>query len=192
MLFLHSRRHRYGAIRPSPARPDRGRLPPPPSQSALTDGAYRFWISKFVCFHDKRYPKDTGGAQAVRSLSHLAVQRKAAAAIQTQAPSDNTLVMCRRCRGNRRSARGSSTLSRCSVGGRLPPAACGREAACPGEYRLQDRRQETRGQLRDDDDHVQQVFQATASQTVESTGSAHWRRPCVTFLSTGRSQCQAR
>lgn len=53
--------------------------------SSCTEDAYRFWIRTFIFFHGKRHPNDMGGEEVTRFLNHLAVQRKVAAATQSQA-----------------------------------------------------------------------------------------------------------
>ena len=53
--------------------------------SPRTEEAYRFWIRRFILFHQKRHPRELKGPQVGQFLSHLAVQRTVAAATQTQA-----------------------------------------------------------------------------------------------------------
>ena len=42
--------------------------------SQRTEQAYVDWIRRFILFHDKRHPKDMGGAEVEGYLSHLASQ----------------------------------------------------------------------------------------------------------------------
>lgn len=53
--------------------------------SIRTEEAYLRWIREFILFHDKRHPADMGERQVADFLSHLAVNRKIAAATQNQA-----------------------------------------------------------------------------------------------------------
>jgi site-specific recombinase XerD len=53
--------------------------------SRHTEEAYVTWITRDMCFHDKRHPKDMGAAEIAEFLTHLAVQQKVAASTQNQA-----------------------------------------------------------------------------------------------------------
>jgi len=53
--------------------------------SIRTEQSYIGWIRRFILFHDKRHPRDMGGDEVTRFLTHLAVQGKVAAATQNQA-----------------------------------------------------------------------------------------------------------
>jgi integron integrase len=53
--------------------------------SLHTEQSYVTWIKRYIFFHDKRHPKDMGGAEIEAFLTHLAVQQKVAASTQNQA-----------------------------------------------------------------------------------------------------------
>jgi integron integrase len=53
--------------------------------SARTEEAYAFWVRRFIRFHQHRHPKELGTLEVAEFLRHLAQDRKAAAATQTQA-----------------------------------------------------------------------------------------------------------
>jgi integron integrase len=55
--------------------------------SIRTEEAYIQWIRRFILFHGKRHPREMGGTDVERFLSHLAVQGKVAASTQNQAKS---------------------------------------------------------------------------------------------------------
>lgn len=59
---------------------DRRDLPRRKQGSIRTEQACLPWAKPFVLFHGKRQPKETGGAEILAFLSHLAVQRNVAAA----------------------------------------------------------------------------------------------------------------
>jgi len=50
-----------------------------------TEEAYVFWVRRFIRFHQHRHPKDLGALEVAEFLRHLAQERQAAAATQTQA-----------------------------------------------------------------------------------------------------------
>lgn len=50
-----------------------------------TEKAYVNWIRQFICFNDKRHPRDLGGPELERFLTWLATERKVSASTQTQA-----------------------------------------------------------------------------------------------------------
>ena len=50
-----------------------------------SEQAYLEWIKRFILFHEKRHPKDMGEPEVRAFLTHLAVQRKVAAATQNHA-----------------------------------------------------------------------------------------------------------
>ena len=53
--------------------------------SLYTERAYVHWIRRFILFHGKRHPARMAETEVAEFLSHLAVQRKVAAATQNQA-----------------------------------------------------------------------------------------------------------
>jgi integron integrase len=53
--------------------------------SLHTEQSYVTWIKRYIFFHDKRHPKDMGGAEIEAFLTHLAVHQKVAASTQKQA-----------------------------------------------------------------------------------------------------------
>lgn len=53
--------------------------------SYRTEKAYVDWIHRFVVFHGKRHPREMGGPEVAKFLSHLASDRNVAAATQNQA-----------------------------------------------------------------------------------------------------------
>ncbi len=53
--------------------------------SIRTEGAYVDWIRRFILFHNKRHPREMGGAEIEAFLTHLAVEGKVAASTQNQA-----------------------------------------------------------------------------------------------------------
>jgi integron integrase len=53
--------------------------------SYRTEQAYVDWIHRFVLFHGKRHPREMGGPEVAKFLSHLASDRNVAAATQNQA-----------------------------------------------------------------------------------------------------------
>lgn len=53
--------------------------------SPRTEKAYVEWIRRFILFHDKRHPREMGGEEVSAFLTHLAMQRRVAAATQNQA-----------------------------------------------------------------------------------------------------------
>jgi integron integrase len=53
--------------------------------SHLTEKAYVTWIRRFIIFHGKQHPLTLGASHVEAFLSHLAVNRKVAAATQNQA-----------------------------------------------------------------------------------------------------------
>ncbi|MGE3174998.1 MAG: integron integrase [Planctomycetota bacterium] len=53
--------------------------------SRRTETAYLDWIVRFVHFCGRRHPRDLGAPEVERFLSHLAVERRVAAATQNQA-----------------------------------------------------------------------------------------------------------
>jgi len=50
-----------------------------------TEETYIHWIKRFIKFHNLRNPKDMGASEIAQFLSHLAVDRRVAAATQNQA-----------------------------------------------------------------------------------------------------------
>jgi integron integrase len=53
--------------------------------SIRTEKTYVMWIVRFIRFHDNRHPKEMGEAEVTAFLTHLAVERRVAAATQNQA-----------------------------------------------------------------------------------------------------------
>jgi len=53
--------------------------------SYRTEQQYVAWIRRFILFHSKRHPLQMGGPEVEAFLSHLAIQRRVAAATQAQA-----------------------------------------------------------------------------------------------------------
>jgi integron integrase len=53
--------------------------------SPKTEKSYRFWIRQFILFHGKRHPREMGAGEVESFLNHLAVDRRVAAATQSQA-----------------------------------------------------------------------------------------------------------
>ena len=53
--------------------------------SYRTEATYVQWIRRFILFHGKRHPRDMGADEVTAFLSHLATQRRVAAATQNQA-----------------------------------------------------------------------------------------------------------
>jgi integron integrase len=55
--------------------------------SIRTETAYVDWIRRFIIFNDKRHPSEMGPSEVAAFLTHLAVDRRVAAATQAQARS---------------------------------------------------------------------------------------------------------
>ena len=53
--------------------------------SYRTEQQYLFWVRRFILFHGKRHPRDLGADDVTAFLTHLAVNRRVAAATQSQA-----------------------------------------------------------------------------------------------------------
>ncbi len=53
--------------------------------SIRTEEAYVSWIKRYILFHDKRHPRDTGGCEIETFLTYLAVDKNVAASTQNQA-----------------------------------------------------------------------------------------------------------
>jgi integron integrase len=53
--------------------------------SPRTEKAYRFWVKRFILFHDKRHPVELGAPEIEAFLNHLAVDDEVAASTQNQA-----------------------------------------------------------------------------------------------------------
>jgi integron integrase len=53
--------------------------------SIRTEEVYIDWARRFILFHNKRHPKDLGGAEVRAFLNYLAQERKVAASTQNQA-----------------------------------------------------------------------------------------------------------
>lgn len=53
--------------------------------SIRTEQAYLDWTRRFILFHGKRHPRDMGEREVAAFLTHLAVERRVAAATQKQA-----------------------------------------------------------------------------------------------------------
>jgi hypothetical protein len=52
--------------------------------SLHTEQSYVTWIKRYIFFHDKRHPKDMGGAEIEAFLTHLALQQKVATCTKTR------------------------------------------------------------------------------------------------------------
>ncbi|WP_146395918.1 integron integrase [Pseudobythopirellula maris] len=50
-----------------------------------SEQAYVYWARRYILFHDKRHPREMGGPEIERFLTHLAVQQNVSASTQTQA-----------------------------------------------------------------------------------------------------------
>ena len=55
--------------------------------SLRTEKSYVDWIKRYICYFDKRHPKDMGAAEVEVFLTHLAVDRNVSASTQNQAKS---------------------------------------------------------------------------------------------------------
>ena len=55
--------------------------------SIRTEDTYVDWARRFILFHNKRHPRDMGGAEVAAFLTHLAVERNVAPSTQNQAKS---------------------------------------------------------------------------------------------------------
>jgi integron integrase len=53
--------------------------------SRRTEGAYRFWIRRYIFFHGKQHPRIVGTAGITSFINHLAIDRHVSASTQTQA-----------------------------------------------------------------------------------------------------------
>lgn len=53
--------------------------------SIRTEQAYVQWIRRFILFHDKKHPREMGGAEVTAFLSDLAIRRNVSASTQNQA-----------------------------------------------------------------------------------------------------------
>lgn len=53
--------------------------------SIRTEKVYLGWIKRFILFNGKRHPKDMGGPEVTRFLTHLAVEGQVSASTQNQA-----------------------------------------------------------------------------------------------------------
>ncbi len=53
--------------------------------SIRTEESYLGWMRRYILFHQKQHPKDLGEAEIAQFLTHLAVERRVAAATQNQA-----------------------------------------------------------------------------------------------------------
>lgn len=53
--------------------------------SRRTEDAYRFWIRRYIFFHDKRHPREVGPAGITPFVNHLATARRVSASTQSQA-----------------------------------------------------------------------------------------------------------
>ncbi len=62
--------------------------------SIRTEDTYVDWARRFILFHNKRHPRDMGGAEVTAFLTHLAVERNVAPSTQNQAKS----ALPHRCR----------------------------------------------------------------------------------------------
>ncbi|MEM7206493.1 MAG: integron integrase [Pseudomonadota bacterium] len=53
--------------------------------SPKTEKSYRFWIKRFIFFHNKQHPKDLGKYHVETFLNHLASRKRVSAGTQSQA-----------------------------------------------------------------------------------------------------------
>jgi hypothetical protein len=53
--------------------------------SYRTEESYVYWIRRYILFHQKRHPREMGGAELEAFLTHLAVEEHVAASTQNQA-----------------------------------------------------------------------------------------------------------
>lgn len=53
--------------------------------SRRTEEAYRFWIRRYILFHNKQHPRDVGAAGITSFVNHLAALRQVSASTQSQA-----------------------------------------------------------------------------------------------------------
>nr|WP_263971818.1 site-specific integrase [Leptolyngbya ohadii] len=53
--------------------------------SLKTEKSYIYYIRDFILFHNKRHPKGMGADEIQSYLSHVAIERRAAASTQTVA-----------------------------------------------------------------------------------------------------------
>ncbi|MCJ7532845.1 MAG: integron integrase [Anaerolineales bacterium] len=53
--------------------------------SLSTEESYVTWIKRYIFYHNKRHPKEMGGAEIAAYLTHLAVDKNVAASTQNQA-----------------------------------------------------------------------------------------------------------
>ena len=53
--------------------------------SIHTEQTYKYWIKKYIVFHELRHPTELGAEHVRAFLSHLAVERNVAASTQNQA-----------------------------------------------------------------------------------------------------------
>lgn len=53
--------------------------------SYRTEVSYINWIKRYLDFHDRRHPREMGGAEIEAFLSYLAVEQHVAASTQNQA-----------------------------------------------------------------------------------------------------------
>ncbi len=53
--------------------------------SLHTEASYVQWIKRFILFHHKRHPRDTGEQEIAAFLTYLAVNKNVASSIQNQA-----------------------------------------------------------------------------------------------------------
>ena len=53
--------------------------------SYRTEQAYLHWVKRYIIYHNKKHPHDMGAAEVAEFLTHLANDRKVAAATQNQA-----------------------------------------------------------------------------------------------------------
>lgn len=53
--------------------------------SPRTEEAYLRWVREFICFHNRRHPREMGAAEVTAFLNDLAVRRRTSASTQNQA-----------------------------------------------------------------------------------------------------------
>ncbi|HEY9753362.1 MAG TPA: phage integrase N-terminal SAM-like domain-containing protein [Coleofasciculaceae cyanobacterium] len=56
--------------------------------SLRTEKSYINWIKRYIGFHDRRHPREMGGAEIEAFLTHLAVEGRVSTSTQNQALGD--------------------------------------------------------------------------------------------------------
>ena len=88
-----------------------------------TEQSYVAWVKRFIIFHNKRHPRETGPSEVRAFLTHLARNRGVAASTQNQAL--NAIVfMYRETKQTPQSWWGSATLDPPYLAFDLTPTTC--------------------------------------------------------------------